>query len=242
MGGQSPEGLFDAVLAASPAAPFVTYYDEARGDRAELSAKSLANWVAKTHFLLQDALGLGPGDAAFVDLPAHWISVPALLGCWTAGLEVTTNPARAAVAFVAPDTAARADGVPDVYAVAPDSAAVGFGGNAGPAPDGAEDYITAVRPQPDKWPTVHPPGGPADPALDGTSRADLAAAAARRAAELGLAARARVLTTRDWHSAQDWIDTLLAPLAVGGSLVVVRSATDEQVERRAAQERVTNRI
>ena len=124
----SPEALFAAVLAARPAQPLVTFYDEARGERSELSARSLGNWVAKTHFLLSDELGLGAGDAGFVDLPAHWISVPALLGCWTAGLEVVTDPARAAVAFVQPATAARAKGAPDVFAVAPDSAAVGFAG------------------------------------------------------------------------------------------------------------------
>ncbi len=72
----SPEALFAAVLAAQPAQPLVTFYDEARGERSELSARSLGNWVAKTHFLLSDELGLGAGDAAFVDLPAHWISVP----------------------------------------------------------------------------------------------------------------------------------------------------------------------
>ena len=63
---------------------------------------------------------------------------------------------------------------------------------------------------------------------------------ARRAAELGLAPGARVLSTRDWTGYADWIDALLAPLSVGGSVVYVRNCTDPAVlERRAAQERVT---
>ena len=72
----TPEALFDRLLADDPGRPFVTYYDEASGERAELSRKSLANWVAKTHFLLQDELGLGVGDTALIALPPHWISVP----------------------------------------------------------------------------------------------------------------------------------------------------------------------
>ena len=66
----SPEALFDRLLAADPGRPFVTYYDEASGERSELSRKSLANWVAKTHFLLVDELGLGVGDTAVIALPA----------------------------------------------------------------------------------------------------------------------------------------------------------------------------
>ncbi len=233
----SPEALFAAVLAARPAQPLVTFYDEARGERSELSARSLGNWVAKTHFLLSDELGLGVGDAAFVDLPAHWISVPGLLGCWTAGLEVVTDPARAAVAFVQPSSATRTTGVPDVFAVAPDSAAVGF---AGSPPDGSRDYVAAVRPQPDAWASVHPPAGADDPALDGQPRSAVAALAAGRATELGLDEGARVLTGRDWTGGADWVDTLLAPLAVHGSIVIVRNGTPGDRERRVRQERATN--
>jgi len=60
----TPEALFASLMKSAPAQPFVTYYDEASGERSELSAKSLANWVAKTHFLLTDELGLGVGDSA----------------------------------------------------------------------------------------------------------------------------------------------------------------------------------
>jgi len=124
----SPESLFAAFVAAQPARPFVTFYDDASGERSELSAKSLANWVAKTFFLLTDELGLGVGDRAFVAVSAHWIALPVLLGSWTAGLGVTRDPGAAAVAFVGPDTVDLAAGVPDVFAVAPDAAARGFEG------------------------------------------------------------------------------------------------------------------
>jgi uncharacterized protein (TIGR03089 family) len=224
----SPEALFAALVERAPSRPFVTFYDEAGGERTELSARSLGNWVAKTHFLLTDELGLGVGDAAHVDLPVHWIAMPVLLGCWTAGLEVLTDPDGAAVAFVARSVP---PGPADTYAVALESAARGFG--AAPPP-GTSDYVTSVRPQPDAWATVHSPASPGDPALDGASRADVVVRAQARAGELDLDAGARILTTRD-----DWLDALLVPLAIGGSVVIVRNAAPDVVARRAEQERVS---
>ena len=47
-----------------PTRPLLTWYDDATGERTELSGATLANWVAKTANLLVDGLGLGPGDRA----------------------------------------------------------------------------------------------------------------------------------------------------------------------------------
>lgn len=218
----SPEQSFDALLRANPSRPFVTYYDEAIGERMELSAKSLANWVAKTHHLLGDTLGLGPGDRALLAVSAHWCAVPAMLGCLTAGLELVTAGA-AEVAFVMPDRADEAGAVAEVFTL-------------------VDDYAAAVRPQPDIWAGVQFAAGPDDPCLPGLTRAETVARARERAAELGLSSGARVLSVRDWSGPADWIDTLLAPLAVGGSVVYLTGTDDPAVvERRAGQERVTNR-
>jgi uncharacterized protein (TIGR03089 family) len=231
----TPERQFERLLATEPSRPFVTYYDEGSGERSELSAKSLANWLVKTHHLLGAELGLGVGDTALLALPAHWISVPILLGCLTAGLQLTAE-GDADVAFVSPETVAAAAGASDAFAVAPETAAVGFGGE---PPAGTLDYVGAVRPQEDKWPSVHLPAGPDDPGFAGLTRGKLAA----RAAEGGLAAGARVLTTRAWTSPTDWLETVLAPVAVLGSVVFVARCDDEAVlERRMAQERATVRI
>jgi uncharacterized protein (TIGR03089 family) len=230
----TPEQQFADLLAAEPSRPFVTYYDEATGERAELSVKSLANWVVKTHHLLSTELGLGVGDTALVAVPAHWISVPILLGCFTAGLEVTAS-GPSDVAFVAPATVGTAAAA-DVYAIAPDSAAVGF---RDAVPDGALDYVSSVRPQEDKWPSVQLMAGPDDPGLPGLTRAEVV----ERARAAGLAPGERLLTTRSWSGPDDWIETLLAPLAVGGSLVIVANCTDDDVlARRAAQERATKTV
>jgi uncharacterized protein (TIGR03089 family) len=229
----TPERQFEQLLATEPSRPFVTYYDEASGERSELSAKSLANWVVKTHHLLTTELGLGVGDTALVAVPAHWISVPVLLGCLTAGLELTAD-GPADVAFVAPDTLAAAASVPEVFAVAPESAAVGFRGT---PPPPAADYVTAVRPQADKWPTVHLAAGPDDPAFGGLTRGEVAARAAA-----ALPPATRLLTTRAWRTPDDWLATVLAPVAAGGSVVIVANCADEDVlARRAEQERVTRR-
>ena len=229
----TPERQFAELLAADASHPFVTYYDEASGERSELSAKSLANWVAKTHHLLVDELGLGVGDTALVALPAHWISVPVLLGCLTAGLSLTTS-GDADVAFVVPSTLSTAGSIPDVYSIAPDSAAVGFG--ASPPPNTA-DYVTAVRPQADAWAGVALTATTDDPALGGLTRGEVVAQAG------GLERGARLLSTSDWTSAQDWITTVLAPIAARGSVVFVHNGTDEAViERRMTQERATLRV
>jgi uncharacterized protein (TIGR03089 family) len=230
----TPERQFEQLLAAEPSRPFVTYYDEHTGERSELSAKSLANWVVKTHHLLGDELGLGVGDTALLALPAHWISVPILLGCLTAGLELTAA-GEADVAFVSPSTAAAASGSPDAFTIAPETAAVGFRGE---PPAGTLDYVAAVRPQADKWPSVHLPAGPDDPGLPGLTRGEVA-----RAAAGALPPGARVLTTRIWTSPTDWLETVLAPIAVQGSVVFVANCDDEAVlDRRMGQERVTVRV
>jgi uncharacterized protein (TIGR03089 family) len=235
----TPEGLFSALLSADPGRPFVTYYDEASGERSELSRKSLANWVAKTHFLLLDELGLGVGDVALIDVPAHWISVPILLGALTAGLELTdTDAARASIAFVA--APADPPEVPDVYAIAPDSAAVGL---RDAVPADLSDYVTAVRPQPDAWTAVQLSADPKTPCVPGYTREATVSFARSRARDLGAPDGARLLTTRDWTGPADWIDTLFVALVAGGSLVIVRNAPDEGVvERRMSQERATVRI
>jgi uncharacterized protein (TIGR03089 family) len=87
-------------LATDPGSPLITFYDDATGERVELSTATLDNWVAKTANLLVDGLGLGPGDSASVRLPLHWQAAVAVLACASAGLEVVeSSDDRPAVAF-----------------------------------------------------------------------------------------------------------------------------------------------
>ncbi|MEO7261659.1 MAG: TIGR03089 family protein [Jatrophihabitantaceae bacterium] len=235
-----PEQLFAARLAADPGGPLVTFYDDASGERAELSAKSLANWIAKTHFLLLDEVGAAVGDRAFVRLPVHWLAAPILLGCWYAGLEVVSDPADATVAFGDADSLLQA--LPSPLLDRLDGAfAVSLLSMARPSapPPGMADYASSVRPMPDAWAGVAVQAGPEDPALTGRSRAELGHAARQAADELGLGPGGRLIWTAPWTGPQDWTASLLAPLAVGGSVVLVRNPDPAKAAARAQAERAT---
>ena len=78
-------------MAADPAGPRITYYDDATGERIELSTATLANWAAKTGNLLRDELGAGPASRIAVLLPAHWQTAAVLFGIWWIGAEVVLD-------------------------------------------------------------------------------------------------------------------------------------------------------
>jgi uncharacterized protein (TIGR03089 family) len=84
-------------VAADPGRPRITVYDDTdsptRGERIELSARVLANWVAKAANLLRDDLDAGPGSVVLLDLPPHWRSLYWALAAWSVGacVEVPAN-------------------------------------------------------------------------------------------------------------------------------------------------------
>ncbi|GIH08653.1 TIGR03089 family protein [Rhizocola hellebori] len=211
--------LFASAFAADPTRPMLTWYDEGTGERTELSGATLANWVNKTANLLVDELGLAEGDVAVIQLPAHWQTAAILLACWTVGLSVADEGAGE-VSF----------GLPTATA----DYAVGLHPFALPVrnlPDGVQDWVLSARAHGDFY------GGPPASAA---ANADLVAAAARRANELGLSRGDRVLVNVDSHdSVTDW---LLAPIAAGCSMVLCRNADPATLDRRAATERVTARV
>jgi uncharacterized protein (TIGR03089 family) len=92
--------LLEQRLRRDPSTPFVTFYDDATGERTELSVKTYANWVSKTANLFVDELMLDPGDGLRIDLPPHWLGTVFLGGLWSAGLVIDDH---AAVAIVGPD-------------------------------------------------------------------------------------------------------------------------------------------
>ena len=232
----TPEDLFSRARTLDPARPLVTFYDDATGERAELSAASLGNWIAKTHFLLIDELGLGVGDRAYIDVPLHWLDLVVRFGAWSAGLEVVTDPGDAAVAFVGVAGLDATAGIDEVYALALAPWGQGF---SGAPPAGSTDFVAAVRPQADAWATVRPAATPDDPALDGRPRSELVAAATARAGELGLTDGARLLVGERPDGGLEIVD-VLAALTVGGTVVLLRNAPATTTDRRIAQENVTH--
>ena len=61
-----------AAVAADPSRPRLTWYDDATGERVELSGATLQTWVAKTTHLLDGELGVAAGSRVAVALPRHW--------------------------------------------------------------------------------------------------------------------------------------------------------------------------
>jgi len=86
-------------LPAEPGTPFLTFYDDATGERTELSYATADNWVAKTANLLVDGLGVQPGDDVAVLLPPHWQTVVVTFAAWAVGARLHDD---AEVAFVSP--------------------------------------------------------------------------------------------------------------------------------------------
>jgi uncharacterized protein (TIGR03089 family) len=255
---------FAAAVAADPTRPLLTFYDDATGDRTELSGATLANWVAKTANLLVDGCGLSPGDVVAVRLPAHWQTAAALLGAWAAGLSVdfggtpqsatvsaaadsaqghsaaTSGGPPAEVAFVAADRVAEAPvSASDVFALG--LAPMAMPMRPGPPP-GTVDYVAEVRGHGDRF-APHSPTRPTDVAVfaNGTTATHGDVLAAARAT-FALNPGDRVLVNAD--ALPDPRDWLLAPLVSGATIVLTcHTSPDEAVTtRRMTAERVTHRL
>ncbi len=228
------EAILDPMLRADPVGPRITYYDDATGERIELSAVTLANWAAKTGNLLRDELGAGPANRVAVLLPAHWQTAAVLFGVWWIGAEVILDGTSADVALCTADRLDEADaavGTGEVAVLSLDP----FGRPAPDVPVGVTDYATAVRVHGDQIVAERHPG----PALAGRSVDEVLAACQHSAQEKGLTATDRVLSTASWDQPDELIAGLLAVLAVGASLVQVANADPAALPRRMETEKVT---
>ncbi len=225
--------ILDPLLRADPVGPRITYYDDASGERIELSAVTLANWAAKTANLLRDELGAGPGSRVAVLLPAHWQTAAVLFGVWWIGAEaVLDGPADIALCVVDRlDEADDAVGGGEVAVLSLDP----FGRGVSDLPIGVTDYATAVRVHGDQIVPEPQPG----PALAGQSVGQLVAACVQSASMQGLTPGERVLSTATWERPEKVVDGLLAVLSVGGSLVQVANPDPAALQRRVEMEKVT---
>ncbi|OBF20062.1 TIGR03089 family protein [Mycobacterium kubicae] len=229
--------ILDPMLRADPVGPRITYYDDATGERIELSAVTLANWAAKTANLLRDELGAGPASRVAVLLPAHWQTAAVLFGVWWIGAEVLLEPDAADLALCTAERLDEADA-----AVAGGEVAVlsldPFGKPAADLPVGVTDYATAVRVHGDQ---IVPEGRPG-PALAGRSVEQVLADCETSAATRGLTAADRVLSTASWTTPDELVNGLLAVLSVGASLVQVAHADAAALPRRIETEKVTRSL
>jgi uncharacterized protein (TIGR03089 family) len=244
---RTPSDLLAVALRRGAAAPLVTAYDDATGERVELSGTTLANWVAKTANLLQDEFDVGPGSTVALALPVHWQTAAVLLGVWSCGATVLDTAAEddgrldaADVVLAAQDRLAPLEeqDLPDLLGLSLHPLGLGMTGYAGPA----RDFALEVRAHGD----VFSPYVPPDPAAPGLlagglelTLGGLVAAATELAGRLGVADGDRLLVDDTTAAEAGPVAWLLAPLAAGASIVLCRNADPAALDGRAAAERVT---
>ncbi len=246
---RTPADLLRSALDQDSGRPLVTFYDDATGERVELSAATLTNWTSKTANLLQDELATEPGDRLALLLPAHWQTVVWLLACSSAGVvaDMQCDPAGASLVVTGPDSldAARACGGERIAL-----SLLPLGARFREKPEGFMDYAAEVPGQGDHF-MPYAPVGPDDPfllppggqgALTGGEAVERALA---DAGTLGLEPGSRVLSLRPYDSWDGISAGLLAPLAVGGSVVLCRNSEGLDAAvlgKRSEDERVTHTI
>jgi uncharacterized protein (TIGR03089 family) len=226
--------------------PFITWYDDHRDERVELSYKTFGNWVAKTANLLVDELGAEPGDRVGAVLADHWQTPIVLAACWRAGVSVVVlDPAASdpppeglVAAFVREEHLGFAEtalGGTTVVALTADLLGRGqrdlgkalsfsrlvpsMGDEFDGGPDPAGDALTA--------------GG------DAATMAGLVERAADLAGRTGLGAADRLLSGRSLLTVGGAVTGLLAPFRSGAGVVLTAGLDPARFWKRVADERVT---
>ncbi|MCC0097874.1 TIGR03089 family protein [Streptomyces flavotricini] len=242
---RTPADLLRSALAADPGRPLITFYDDATGERVELSVATFANWVAKTANLLQGDLGAEPGDRLALLLPAHWQSAVWLLACDSVGVvaSVAGRPDDADLVVSGPDTLEEAlacDGERVALALRP------LGGRFPQPPAGFADYAVEVPGQGDRFAPFVPveADGPAL-IVDGEefTHAQLVDRARQDAAERGLTAGSRLLSGLGYDTWDGLSAGLFAALAADASVVLCRNLDrldPQALTARTETERVTH--
>ncbi|MFZ0832557.1 MAG: TIGR03089 family protein [Mycobacterium sp.] len=223
--------VLNPLLRSDASKPRITYYDDATGERIELSTATFANWAAKTGNLLRDEMGAVAGSRVAVLLPAHWQTAAVVFGAWWIGAEVVVGGGQSAdVVTCTAERIAEAD-ADEVVVLSLDP----FGKPVDDLPVGVTDYATSVRGQADQITAEQAPG----PALAGRYPDDVLVASTDSAAAQGISGGSRVLSTKEWATDTALVDGLLAVFAVGASLVQVAHPEPSAMARHRATENVT---
>lgn len=227
-----------------PASPLLTYYDDASGERTEVSVTTFANWVAKTANLLGDEVGLGEHATVGVMLPLHWQSAVIVMAAWSHGAQVrlfadATEAASAAEVELLVVDEPGLDEVADVdaglvlaLALRPMNQPL-----TRPRP-GVVDYAAEVLAQGDRF----SPYAPVDP--DAVAARTVGAAwtgrdLVRSADAMPLSAGDRVLSVLPLSTVDGLLAGLLGPLAAGCGAVLCANADPAGLAHRADTEQVT---
>lgn len=238
--------LLAPLVATDPARPRLTVYDETAGTRMEFSGVTLDNWANKIANMLVEEFDLAPGDAAtlLVDLPLSWQAAVIPIGIHAACLtptittSATSSTSSAELAGTGPDglaspagtrtivftTAERSEhyataGFPDVIAVSDDPFGRGVVESGGALPTGVVDFGPTVRFYGDQYFGDSP---------------DLRSWLNGNRAGSG----ERILIP-GWSDRVEFDSQVMAPLAAGGSVVLVTGmASTERIAQIVEAEKV----
>ena len=253
----TPATLLAGALHGDPSRVLLTYYDDATGERAELSVATFANWVAKTANLCRDDFGLDLGARVAIALPLHWQAAVWWQACWESGfvgVAVAVGEALPAcdVAVVALDSAEGVatvansdnDAISDVVGLG--LGLMGLAVQGRPVPPGITvEFDREVHGHGDRF---APPGrlSTATPAFSSAagerSAGELAQLAMAAGARWGLSAGDRALLATPYDDERTLLAGLLVPLAAGSAAVLCRNLDrieEPALARRIAAEGVT---
>jgi uncharacterized protein (TIGR03089 family) len=228
--------VLSGLLARDSGRPLVTFYDDATGERTELSVATYANWVAKVCSLLVEELDVEPGSRLRVDLPTHWLGPVVLGAAWAGGLEVVWDGAADAV-VTGPEGVVRWASESERIPVVASALLPLAVRSPEPLPAGVHDLGVEVWSQPDAY-AVWPEPADDDPAVAGVTQDELWSAAA---AGSSLTDGGRLLSETS-PASPSGLASCTEPLARSGSMVLVVHASDARREQIAADERVTARF
>ena len=226
--------------------PFVTWYDDHRDQRVELSYRTFGNWVAKTANLLVDELGAGPGDRVGAILADHWQTPIVMAACWRAGTQlVVIDPASSdrptpslVAAFVREEFLAATEAMlGETVVVALTADLLGRGEH---DLGKALSFSRLVPSMGDEFDGGLDPGG--DALTAGGEAATMGGLLERAAALAGRTALGegdRLLSGRSLLTVDGAVAGLLAPFTRGAGVVLVAGLDPARFWKRVADERVT---
>lgn len=224
-----PADVLQQMLRSDSAKPRITTYDDTdgptRGERIEISARVLSNWVSKAANALQDEFDVAPGSVVRLDLPPHWRTTYWALATWSVGATVSLDDgASDLVVTTDAGTAASAGGPAVLVTLAGLARAAAV-----PVPPGVMDEAKELSTHGDQFAAWE------EPADDDTA---LVAGGERTAYDavvvpVGDAERRHLTTT----STADFLATCLALWAADGSVVLSRgeAPADVLAERSRAE-------
>jgi len=233
--------MLAGLLRTDAARPLATFYDDATGERIELSVATFGNWVNKTAGLVQEELDVERGGLLLIDLSTHWLGAVWLAAAWTGGLCVTADPSLADEA----DLVVCGPGGLEKYAqTAERRPVVGismrpFGGRfIESLPSGVTDYGAVVLAQPDVFFPNDPPSAGDLAWRGGTTALTQAELLAMVDDPPLVGARGRLLTDVNPCS-RAGLATLLSPMTRGGGTVWVANPEETSWKKRYDDERAT---